>query len=545
MKNTILITTLMMILPIGNAFAYRNNCSAVTDKGQYCYNAGNKKDCPNGCYCVGNTKFAVGDDSDRNPDTACMQKKSSVKDHLENAGIFYCPSDFPYSMKHSDVSAKGPSSINDCYYTSSVNDSRVFYAEVECPAGQYLPRLTNKCVLCSQSVYCLDCDKASPNARGYICEGTKGKKVTPKDVDQGVKKCPDGTKPDSGQMSCSSEQKSCNPGYYLPGMSMTNGSVTVAMNMPCSPCPNDGRTICPGGGPWENKTYDQGKETCGDQLVPNSAKTECVVDTSVTVNCPVGTYLPAKSNSCVSCDVSDNTASVFTYAYNHICKGGTFHMSNDPQGVGEKCEAPSKPDHKAGKCTRDTVRCIEGTYLKANGMSSNDCEQCPNNKLCPGGYFEIGWNTPQGLLDKSKITVEPGYYLPKGSNESKKCTSSSKYCPGGDFEPSTSRDQGTVDCPQNSHANDAKTACIMTLSKKQLMYGIAGNKYAEKSLQCWTKTGDEYRKCMGFSGGSYTPTSSGGITYKPIGNLHMNLTLPAANAVQAAAVQASANFIDK
>ena len=534
----------MMILPIGNAFAYRNDCSFATEEGEYCYNAGNKKDCPSGCYCVGGKKFAVGDDSDRNPNTACAQKKASVKDHLEKAGIFYCPSDFPYSQSMGGHK-NGAKSINECYYNSSIDGRKVLYAEVECPAGQYLPRLTNKCVLCSQSVYCLDCDKASPNARGYICEGTKGKKVTPKDVDQGVKKCEGDSKPDSMQMSCVSDKKSCEPGKYLKAYE-TSYSENGVIHMPslssftCVPCPNDGHTICPGGGPWKKETYDQGKETCGDQLVPNSAKTECVVDTSVTVNCPVGTYLPAKSNSCWSC----NDAS-FEIGYNHVCKGGTFHMSNDPQGVGEKCEAPSKPDHKAGKCTRDTVRCIEGTYLKANGMSSNDCEQCPNNKLCPGGYFEIGWNTPQGLLDKSKITVEPGYYLPKGSNESKKCTSSSKYCPGGDFEPSTSRDQGTVDCPQNSHANDAKTACIMTLSKKQLMYGIAGNKYAEKSLQCWTKTGDEYRKCMGFSGGSYTPTSSGGITYKPIGNLHMNLTLPAANAVQAAAVQASANFIDK
>ena len=537
------LASLFSVSRINDAFAYRNNCSDVTKPGEYCYNWGNKKNCPNGCYCVGNTKFAVGDDSDRNPNTACMQKKSSVKDHLENAGIFYCPEGFPYSMDKTG-SFKGAQSKADCYYTSSINNSRIFYAEVSCPAGQYLPRLTQKCVSCSASVYCLNCSVASPNARGYICTGTNGT-VTPKDQDQGVKKCESGKVPNADQTAC----VACESGK-VPNADQTKCVTVIHVCSPgqyysggkCNSCPDGFRNT-----PTSAKSIE-------DCYYPHPSNNGTFVFYK-THNCPAGQFLPANSNGCMKCNAFPSETA------GKICTGGNFTPSTQSQGLTDcpSGQIPS-PDqsHCVGAPQAETVvetptktTCIPGEYLKAN---SSVCSPCPKGKLCLGGTFEIMRSIDQGAdgtcqgdtiisssgkeciacefgkkpnsthtacVSTGIITVNPGYFLPKGSTESKKCTGTSKYCPGGSFNMSQTMDQGIENCPTNSRATDDKSACAVTLTKKQMMYGIngTGGRYSENAVQCWTKTGADYKACMGFkSDGSLVSTSVPGlsINLKPI-----------------------------
>ena len=610
------LASLFSVSRINDTFAYRNNCSDVTKPGEYCYNWGNKKNCPNGCYCVGNTKFAVGDDSDRNPNTACMQKKSSVKDHLENAGIFYCPEGFPYSMDKTG-SFKGAQSKADCYYTSSINNSRIFYAEVSCPAGQYLPRLTQKCVSCSASVYCLNCGVASPNARGYICTGTNGT-VTPKDQDQGVKKCESGKVPNADQTACvacesgkepNSTQtacvpKTCSSGQYLSGGNCNscpdgfrNTSTSAKSIEDCYyPHPSNNGTFvfykthnCPagqflpansngcmkcnafpsetagkicGGGNFIPSTQSKGLTNCPSGKIPNPDQTACinaptmveipqtVVETPTKITCKPGEYVPKNTYRCVSCDsleYGDHSM--------YVCPGGElFFSAGADVGFTEKCIAPSRPDHIAGKCVRDNITCIPGTYLPANSPLGTECSPCPNGKLCLGGTFEPMQSIDQGAdgtcqgdtiindfgnkciacefgkkpnsahtscVSAGSITVNPGYFLPKGSNTPKGCTGTSRYCPGGSFNMSQTSDQGIENCPANSRTTEDKTACAVTLTKKQMMYGIngTGGRYSENAVQCWTKTGADYKACMGFkSDGSLVSTSVPGlsINLKPI-----------------------------
>ena len=96
---------------------------------------------------------------------------------------------------------------------------------------------------------------------------------------------------------------------------------------------------------------------------------------------------------------------------------------------------------------------------------------------------------------------------------------------------SQTSDQGIENCPANSRTTEDKTACAVTLTKKQMMYGIngTGGRYSENALQCWSKNGDDYKACMGFkTDGTWTaPQSSGStgkITAKPV-KLEANINL--------------------
>jgi len=604
-KYTFLILGLASSLPFDAYAAYCNSQGSKAPAGKYC-KALSSFDCEKGCYCEGGGNFtwAVGD-----VEKGCKNRWSKVTSELNSKGVYLCPEGFTESDKGAKTKNQCyriSGNKKDYYPGTSTSTSSATQINVD--AGKFLPKNSETPITCTNTTN----TSSGIFASNWYCPGGKFTKSSTKDQgisgcptgtipDENKKKCVEPTfldcqagyyMPENGT-ACAR----CNFFMYCPGgryktkhtsdgadwycaivevernnvleytgvlapflveagitenelsIPTLNGGpcekmkdVTVTcqkgtylhkMSRFCDQCESD--TVCEGG-TFHLSLYDnQGLgEKCTAPAHPNNNTGKCERDT---VNCEEGTYLPTNASACTNCRT------------NFVCTGGRFEINPAyDKGIGEECIPPARPDHHAGKCVHDTVNCIKGTYLPANSTLTTGCRSCPSNKVCPGGDFEVGWDIDQGALDKTNVTVEPGYYLPKGSNETKKCTSTSKFCPGGKYEPSTSRDQGIVDCPKNSRANDAKTACTITLTKKQLMYGVSGSggKYSENALQCWTKTGDEYRKCMGFNGGSYTPTNSGsGITYKPIGNLHMNLSLPAVNAVQAAAVQASANFIDK
>jgi hypothetical protein len=492
--------------------AFAADCDKAANSGKFCKTWGsNNYECRPGCYCPGGSNKEAGAHDVKR---ACDERWSNTDmwKQLNAAQIWLCPD------THPDSDAKA-SKKTDCYKVtdngkvyysestaSSSNSSSSSATEITVNKGTYLPKNSETPITCTNTTMVSGVSFAS----NWYCPGGKFTKSSIKN--QGIESCPTGTIPSQDKKQC--EEPSivhCEMGWYMPENSPTCAKCNFFM-------------YCPGGNFKAYHTVDGSDWACSiplfnnnelfnivdlrgteDNLViPPLDNGKCEKMKNAVVTCPKGRYLAKLRRFCDPCP--ENT----------VCKGGTFHLSlYEDQGLGETCTAPAHPNNDTGKCVRNTVYCAEGTYLPANKTSSNDCKACPSGKLCPGGDFETGWDKKQGILDKNSITINPGYYLPKASTESKKCTGTSKYCPGGTFEPSASRDQGQFDCPTGSRATDDKSACAVTLTKKQMMYGTngTGGRYSENAVQCWTKTGTDYKACMGFkTDGTWTAPQSSGST---------------------------------
>ena len=103
----------------------------------------------------------------------------------------------------------------------------------------------------------------------------------------------------------------------------------------------------------------------------NKSDTATVRVVESIIDCPAGTYKVLGSSVCTPC-----TGNTYTSSPNQTtctpCPEGQIANSNHTG-----CQP--KPS--------DTVTCQPGTYLKANGTTSDDCEICPAGFYCPGGDF--------------------------------------------------------------------------------------------------------------------------------------------------------------
>jgi len=534
--------------------------------GKFCHAGGAESDCRAGCYCLGAYKKEGVNNSQ--VDQACANKWSSPKSSLEAAGVKYCPNDFPNSASKSTKET-------DCFWTEGSGDYKVYNTNYSCSGGKYLPKKKKDCAACPSGKICpggswhasISADQGIqscpsgqvPNSGQTACtvtcsSGQYKEGTTCKNCPEGFPNTPSGGA--SSLWNCyttangktyyrndympyrinsstgrstgtDSDPRKCDPGTYIP-----------AGQDQCITCKAE--HYCPG---WENnthifsKTNDQGIAPCPSGKVPNQAKSACIESA---IHCGKGQYLPGGAESCSACP-SD-----------YVCTGGNFNIGDpNDQGKGVQCgvgDAAEKPDNDKGECVIPTVKCNVKTYLPAN---SESCVACPNDKLCLGGTFQIKRSYNQGddgtcgtmeivnrdkngcipcdfgkqpnsdhtaCVDADALKIDAGYYLPKNSADQKSCPSNNnKFCPGGSYKMSATQDQGMVDCPKGSRPTNDKKACSMALTKKQLMYGIAGKKYDENAAQCWTKkTADDYRNCMGLNGKSWTTTNNGstGKVYK-------------------------------
>ena len=496
-KHTFLmlgLASMFSVSGIDAAFATACNKKNVA-AGKFCHAGGAESDCRPGCYCLGANKEKGVNNGQ--VDKACEGKWSSPKSELNRVGVQYCPDAFPNS-------ASGAKKETDCYYINP-SGKKIYYQKHTCPAGDYLPKNSDTCKGCGD-IYTVSSGKYCPGISDIYPSKTS---------DQGIQTCPSGQVPTATLKAC------------VASTTVTPTTIAPATIAPTTVTPT---TIAPA-------------TIAPATIAPTTIAPATIAPATIAPikHCDIGTYLPANSGDCAACT-------------ENICAGGTFTVTTYDQGLGQRCVAPEKPNHRTGKCDRDMITCISGTYLPANSPLGTECSPCPNGKLCLGGTFEIMRSIDQGAdgtcqgdtiisssgkeciacefgkkpnsthtacVSTGSTTVNPGYFLPKGSTESKKCTSTSKYCPGGTFDPSTSRDQGQFDCPTGSRATDDKSACAVTLTKKQMMYGIngTGGRYSENAVQCWTKTGADYKACMGFkSDGSLVSTSVPGlsINLKPI-----------------------------
>ena len=262
---------------IDTAVASGKICNKITSTpaGEYCRGS-LTYECPAGCYCTGG--YFKSYNGDIRIKTACNEHWSNenVWDELDDYGIYSCDKKTPGFPD----SASGKSTPSSCYYNSPHGNVKVYYTTVSCPPGQYLPRDKDSCVECSKSVYCLDCEYHK--FENYYCPGTNGV-VTPKDIDQGVKECGEGTVPSSDQERCivsqcpsgkvpNEDQTACvidNPvqvqtGYYLPANSKDVRQCTGT------------KYICPGG-EFGKKSVDQGRYACPYDSKANADKTRCIL----------------------------------------------------------------------------------------------------------------------------------------------------------------------------------------------------------------------------------------------------------------------------
>lgn len=394
---------------------YAKNCGST----EFLF-TGNCYTCFSGCYCVNHSKKLdpLNTISVSQAQSWCNKQIESC-DHSGRNGyglcgysdiMNRCPSSFPKSDP-------GATSSEDCYVLSG--STKLHYRSIACMRGKYLP---------AGSESCADCRTGEKD----FCTG--GRSLYPSVTqDQGISTCPDGKKATANHMACEDMPAAtvCPAGTYLRADSTS-----------CTQCPSD--FICPGGS-YSKQSYDQGKESCEGNSVPNANHTACV---SGDVNCIAGTYLPANTKTCAACPDG------------YVCAGGAFSQQPIDRGK-ERCSGDKVPNEQKTAC----VSC-------AAGQKPND-----DNTAC----------------SDADIVVSPGWYLPANAVQQRQCFGEKKYCPGGEYS-KKSTEQGRFDCPYNSNPTKNRAACELKLTKDQLKFGPLGK---QGSIECWAMTSPEdYTACV-------------------------------------------------
>lgn len=153
----------------------------------------------------------------------------------------------------------------------------------------------------------------------------------------------------------------CDPGKYL-----------AAGGTSCTTCPASYGVgyWCPGGTYVLYQTYDQGKYRCpadydqsdGDRSTLHSCYSSGLVWDS-RYNCGSGKWYTGKTSpgSCVACPNNYNKS--------------------------EKNKSIRPEDCKNSSNAHYSKNCPAGKYLPKNKKSGDGCTTCPNDRVCPGGYF--------------------------------------------------------------------------------------------------------------------------------------------------------------
>lgn len=405
---------------IGDGMAVKD-CTQNPPAGKYCKKQGSQKKCPAGCYCPGGVKTAVGDNDsyEGKVTTHCSSKTASVEGYLNERGVYYCPSERPYSNE-------GSSSENDC--SSPKGDN--------CPYSQ------------TPGYFCKNIDFlvpiSSPCPKGCYCHGGTKQTVGFLNVE---KLCRDRTN-SSSNINDLKEGKVFLCPEDFPNSNEQSKSIYD--------CYNEA---------GENYTEQQKlRLRCPDGKVANAEHTGCIEpdDQEETVHCIRGEYLPANSESCAECPDGYYCPNEKDYPINRAVSQGN-----------ERCTGNKVPNDRKDDC----VPCSSGKEPDEDHATCVD----------------------------AKIHVDPGQYLRANTTTPVPCSGAKKFCPGGSFY-KKSVDQGRYDCPFNSNANSANTACELKLTKKQMVNGVSGNG------ECWLKTDPEdYKLCIygaRFENASNTPTSS-------------------------------------
>ena len=201
------------------------------------------------------------------------------------------------------------------------------------------------------------------------------------------------------------------------------------------------------------------------------------------IHCEKGYFLHYKTKECYKCEGRNSDPSLSAKA---ICIGGDFYPTCGTNNQGTQlCEDPMVPNKERTECVLKTVTCGSNEIYNADKTA---CTKCAVGTTPNSSQTEC--------VEASAQTVQPGYYLPKGSgSKPQQCSGATYYCPGGEFTESDT-DQGKFKCPSGSTANPRKTACTLKIPKDNLKFGP--DKNMPEDYQCWMYIGDasKYKSCV-------------------------------------------------
>ena len=326
------------------------DCWKSAEKGKFCKGT-LSHECRPGCYCIGGT--GVGTGNGFSIEEACKNKSSSsdIIKKLQNAHVYYCPDDFPYSesgaKEAEDCFVEGKNLVNNRGF---IQYERLYNKSITCPFGQYLPMGSDKCANCIKDT----------TINQYTCQGGTWKPSFNKD--QGLKingyEIAFSNSKSLGSFNLSNTTTAtlsvkCSTGQYLPADLAT-----------CATCP-DGY-ICPNAKTYTVSSVDQGAEKCPTGTTPNAGSTKCEQTANNTVTVvntdnvkkwvDAGYYLPANSSKQRLCTTQKQ-----------YCPGGWFSKKNYDQGKYDCPYGEETSDHKSChmKITQEQMR---------NGINGNsDC----------------------------------------------------------------------------------------------------------------------------------------------------------------------------
>ncbi len=311
--------------------------------GYYRYGSVNYP-CHSGCYCEGGANQLAGVMS-CDPASGTLKFGALTKENGWR-GAHLCPKEFP----ESDPGAK---TINDCYKDD--NGKAIYYgSEVECKAGNYLPKNSKNCESCSKAG--LEPNEYCPKGTYYFSD-TKN---------QGITDCPSGQVHSADFKECVSGIE-CYPGEYLRKDSYTCESCSERTGL-------KNNEYCPGGTYKYSKDRDSQPATCPAGQTPNAERSACGT-------CNPGQYIDS-NRTCQNCP--DDQVPNETLTGCKKCPKG--QIVNDGRCVAEE-EAPFEPI----ECT------TPGQYY--NG-AKKACDTCKGStRYCPGGTYNKNLSRDHGIYD--------------------------------------------------------------------------------------------------------------------------------------------------
>ena len=308
--------------------------------------------------------------------------------------------------------------------TTSTATCKIEY--YECEPGTYLPKGKTACETCPAGSY---------------CEGMDNLLVNP-DKDQGIKSCGEGYYSNNG----ASSSDECIPQIYYVNFYCDNSKESIIDTQDVSfggklygPSADVVNATCQKAG------YEPLQYICTNINVPLDGTTqyvspfaeECFVEwNQISIDCPAGTYLPARSTSAANCTLCEEGS---------YCPGGSAFTLNDtePRGIFD-CASVGTGNYNlsdAGASSADECYTMAETACYDPCGGAKKCTTCPKNflqcvyittekvatKKYSNGSVETSADTTCPIDDKGTVSAcESPYYMENA--ECKDCRDLSKEC---------------------------------------------------------------------------------------------------------------------
>jgi uncharacterized repeat protein (TIGR02543 family) len=405
----------------GLCFSYQfsalaaTNCSSNVNPGKYCKTNGQVKNCPKGCYCLGNTSQHA---SEIDVDSKCLNRNVTESEltKMNAAGIYFCPWQRQGETTKVTLEANC-GSPTDCTSAASAGHYCVKAgSKPQCPSGcfcegsakavgtndRYWRQVTSRCS--DHNTYkrteapTVDTEAYLNERKIFYCPqshpySTKGaKKITDCYNSAGI--------------------------YYTGGKTITcpAGQYFKYSTTSCTECIKDGAHACPGDTFDVTKHYDQGLQMCSRAEKPNENYSACVRITS-SIQDPFGSIGDVSSERP---SVNPDTLCLEGQKY---CEKGTYLLSiGFDESMCNECEAgyycPYSKCHSINPAgLRGREDCPAGTYSNTTrAIAATACITCPNGTYsgvhatectpCQNGVVDSGHTSCTPCGDNATVNAD-------------------------------------------------------------------------------------------------------------------------------------------